>query len=225
MTGTNDGGASWSLVHDFNAPVTMVASSLTDPSTLYAAVVDTEQGGIYVSRDAHLGERSSWNKMPAPPRTVGHPWNIHALKDGSLVATFSCSQVDNVFTPSSGVFYLAPNGKEWEDRSHERMLRWTKDLTLDPNDKTESTWYVGVFNNWGAYETQLRGGLFRTTDRGATWTELTPWPGVERVDSCSVSTTEPNLVFCTTDGDGCVRMPRMQPNNHTAVYYLDCVSE
>ena len=56
------------------------------------------------------------------------------------VATFSCSQVDNVFTTSSGVFVLPPNGKEWEDRSHERMLRWTKDLALDPNDKTESTW-------------------------------------------------------------------------------------
>lgn len=85
--GTTDGGASWSLVHDFNMPVTMVACSRVDPNTLYAAVVDTEQGGIYVSHDVQLGERSSWSLMTAPPRTVGHPWNIHALKDGSLVRT------------------------------------------------------------------------------------------------------------------------------------------
>ena len=206
---STDKGASWQVLHEFGHPVTMVAASPIKPHTLYAAVVDTETGGIWISTDIDKGNSSSWSKMPAPNRTVGHPYNIHALEDGSLVATFSCSMDEktDTFSASAGVFVWPVGGSAWEDRSHPRMHKWTKDLVIDTNDKSQSTWYVGVFRNWGGSSAtdpdgtpdQLAGGLFRTTNRGKSWVEVS---NVTRVDSCAVSPSDPNLVFFTTDGEG-----------------------
>lgn len=163
-------------------------------------MVDTETGGIYISEDVQRGNGSAWRKMPSPNRTLGHAYNIHALSDGSLVATFSCSmdEAKETFTNSAGVFVWPAGATSWEDRSHPRMHYWTKDLVIDPNDKTQSTWYVGVFRNWGD-QYQAPGGLFRTTDRGRSWKELS---NVSRVDSCAISPANPDLVFFTTDGEG-----------------------
>jgi hypothetical protein len=68
---------------------------------------------------------------------------------------------------------------------------------IDPNDKAQNTWYVGVFRNWGSGY-QAPGGLFRSEDRGKSWREVS---NVTRVDSCAVSPHDPNLVFFTTDGE------------------------
>ena len=85
------------------------------------------------------------------------------------------------FYNSSGVFYLpatAPCLKDpsahcpWEDRSSPEMVYWTKELVVDPTDKSGSTWFACVFAEWGLTRrpgAPTRGGLYRTTDRGASW--------------------------------------------------------
>ena len=78
------------------------------------------------------------------------------------------------------------------------MLYWTKDITIDPTDPTQNTWYASVFSGFGGPPNGL-GGLYRTTDRGATWTKIN---SLDRVNSLAVNPTNGNEAYLTTEIDG-----------------------
>lgn len=196
-----DGGASWTLLHDFGHPVFWVAKDPQQPS-VYVSVIHYGGGGA-----AMKGGIWSYNlftgptQLPAPPRTEGHPASIVVLGDGKVACTFSGRRNANgQFTASSGVFLYDPATNTWADRSHPDMHYWTKDLVLDPSDPTQSTWYVGVFSGWGGAPNG-KGGLFKTTDRGLTWQKLTDTQ-FDRVSSLTFNPLNPHQAFLTTETQG-----------------------
>ena len=84
-------------------------------------------------------------------------------------------------------------------------MYWTKDAVADPHDKSQNTWYVCVFNGWGG-PASGKGGLFRTRDRGKTWTkiasnDLVPYR-VLNADSCAVNPARSNEMYLTTEYNG-----------------------
>jgi photosystem II stability/assembly factor-like uncharacterized protein len=203
---SSDDGASWETLKDMGKPVVWVALDPTNPRRLYAAVVSSEVGGIYVTDELDKGPTAEWRKLPAPPRTEGHPYNIRVLNDGTLVCTFSGRRVGNGFTPSSGVFVSTDGGQTWDDRSGAGMRFWTKDVVIDPNDPTQNTWYACVFFAWGPSAQTGKSGLYRTRDRGRTWqlladSSISP-TGVLNVDSCAVNPSDPNELYFATEYDG-----------------------
>ncbi|WP_437314110.1 hypothetical protein [Sorangium sp. So ce385] len=192
---SEDKGATWSLVADLGRPVIWLALDPNDPDQLYASTVNSVSGGI-----VHLdlsAPRAAPEPLPAPPRTQGHAFNVHVLKDGSIVATYSGHQPGNTrtFTDRSGVFLLPPGASAWEDRSSPEMHYWTKDIVVDPNDRTESTWYVTVFS----HDDRFFGGLYRTRDRGLTWQRISD---KVRVESCAIDPRDPDRMYMTTERDG-----------------------
>ena len=102
------------------------------------------------------------------------------------------------FTASSGVFVSTNGGISWIDRSDPGMHYWTKDITIDPHDPTQNTWYVGVFSGFGG-PPNGKGGLYRTTNRGQTWTKIN---NLDRVTSLTISPTNGNEAYLTTEEDG-----------------------
>ena len=203
---STDRGANWKTLHDFGMPVIWLVLDPRAPKRLYAAVVNSQRGGIYVTHDLDQGEKSTWTRLPAPPRTEGHPYNITVLNDGTLVCTYSGRRAPKDFTASSGVFVSSDEGKTWTDRSAPGMHFWTKDLVLDPADKTQNTWYVGVFHAWGAAARSGKSGLYRTSDRGKNWTlwadsAIAP-SGILNVESCAFDPTHPKELYFTTEYDG-----------------------
>ena len=195
---STDNGASWKVMHAFGHPVIWVAADPTDANRLYASVVSSTAGGIYVTSNLSAGTSATWTKLAAPPRTQGHAFNIDVLKDGTLVATFSGRRVGSSFTNSSGVFVSTNGGQSWSDRTGAGMQWWTKDITLDPTDPTQSTWYASVrfaYGTSGAYNT---GGLYRTTNRGLTWTKIFSSIGAE---SAAVSPVTGEM-YLATEEDG-----------------------
>lgn len=177
---SQDQGMTWELVHDFGHPVIWVAADLRTPGLLYAAVVHSTLGGIYRTMNAQLGSASTWTKMTNPPRTEGHPYSILPLKNGDLICTYSARRNNNQFTASSGVFYSTDLGATWADRSDPNMQYWTKEIVVDPADGLQNTWYAGVWSGWGGAAND-KGGLYRTTNRGATWTRLLTNSGVTSI--------------------------------------------
>jgi hypothetical protein len=172
-----------------------------DPSNanrLYAAMVNSANGGIYRTVNLNAGVSATWTMLAAPPRTQGHPYNIVVLNDGTLVATYSARIASNNFQASSGVFVSTTDGASWVDRSDAGMRYYTKDLTIDPYDSTQSTWYAGVWGEWGA--SANLGGLYRTTDRGVTWTRITT--NLKAVGSCTISPVNPDEMYVTTEDQG-----------------------
>src|SRR5262249_4454022 len=76
-----------------------------------------------------------------------------------------------------------------------------KDLVVDPYDATQSTWYAAVFSGWGGPPNRL-GGLYRTIDRGMSWTRLTDPDRMLAVESVTFSPTDPEVGFVTTETQG-----------------------
>jgi hypothetical protein len=192
-----DQGASWQTLHNFGHPVFWISLDPTNANRIYASVVHSTAGGIFVSNNIQSGASSTWTKLANPPRTEGHPAAIVVLDDGKVVCTYSGRRAPG-FTASSGVFIYDPSTLSWTDVSDPGMRYWTKDIVLDPSDATQNTWYVGVFSGWGGAPNGL-GGLYRTTDRGAHWTKIN---ALDRVTSITFSPTNANDAFLTTETNG-----------------------
>lgn len=196
---STNNGSSWSTLHDFTHPVIWLAIDPTNNDIAYASVIHSTQGGIFKTTNFSAGASSTWVKMANPPRTEGHPLNIKVLNDGSVVCTYSGRRNGSgTFTQSSGVFYSTDGGNTWSDRSHTGMYYWTKDITIDPNDASQDTWYVGVFSGWGGPPNGL-GGVYKSTNRGVNWTKIND---LDRVEQIAVHPTNPDMLYVTTEYDG-----------------------
>ncbi len=197
-------GAGFSLLHDFLHPVIWVTLDPKNSKRMYASVIHSTLGGIYVSDDIDKGASSTWKKLTNPPRTQGHAFIIQVLKNGHLVCSYSGRRTGSPlqFTASSGVFYSTDAGTTWMDRSHNNMKYWTKDLVIDPSDTSGSTWYAGVFSGWGSAVPAATGGLYRTTDKGLNWTKISSTSASYRVNSCTVNPKNPDEMYYTTETDG-----------------------
>lgn len=201
---SSDNGGSFTMLHNFGHPVIWIALDPTDPEKMYASVLHHNKqsiGGIWMTSNLSAGSASSWTKMPSPPRSNGHPFNINVLSNGDLVCSFSARKPtgSSAFTDSSGVYYYSQSASTWYDRSDQNMRFWTQDVVIDPDDATESTWYACVFQGWATSGIQGTGGLFRTTDKGISWTRI---HDNFRVNSCSFKPGSPNEMYFTTETDG-----------------------
>ncbi|MBF0538452.1 MAG: VCBS repeat-containing protein [Nitrospirae bacterium] len=202
---STDKGQNWSTLHVFGNPGYPVIWTAIDPNNtnrMYASVVHYAQGlgGIYVSSDIQNGTSSAWTQLTSPQRTQGHPYNLYVLNDATVVATFS-ARIDTTgaFTASSGVFISSNGGTTWIDRSDPAMLYYTKNLTIDPNDPTQNTWYVGTSSDWGMGNNNVRGVLYKTTNRGQTWAKIFT---ADSVESTSVNPSNPDEVYVATTTTG-----------------------
>jgi|GEM_PF-535456 len=195
---STNGGTTWQTMRNFGRVVTWVEADPTNPNRLYASVAHSTDGGIWVTNNASAGAASTWTKLANPPRTEGHAFNIKVLNDGTLVVTYSGRRTAAGFTASSGVFVSTNGGASWQDRSHSGMLYWTKDIVVDPHDATQNTWYASVFSGWGGAPNGL-GGLYKTTNRGVSWTRIN---ALDRVNSVTISPTNANEAYLTTEVEG-----------------------
>lgn len=199
---TNE-GLTWQNLHVFNHPVFWIALDPNNPNIAYASVIHYANGagvgGIYKTTNLNLLGASTWTLLPNPPRTEKHPASITVLNDGKVVCSYSGRRTSS-FTASSGVFLYSPALNSWADVSAPGMHYWTKDVVVDPNDVTQNTWYTCVFSGWGGPPNGL-GGLYKTTNRGTSWTKLTG-TAIDRATSCTFNPVNPNQLFITTEAEG-----------------------
>ena len=194
---STDKGQTWNTLHDFNHPVVWITSNPNQPNFLFAAVVHSSAGDVYRFDLNNSG--AGWTRLATPPRTQGHPFNLHVLNDGSLVATY-CARRDagGTFMGSSGVFLSTNSGGSWLDRTDSDMIYYTKDLCIDPHDVSQNTWYASVWSGWGGPPNN-KGGLYKTVDRGQHWTRIFD---SDRVSSCTIDPMDGDRIYVTTETEG-----------------------
>lgn len=202
---STNNGATWQTLHTFNHPVYWIVIDPNNPNRAYASVIHynggSGAGGIYRCDDLNNLAGSTWTLLSNPPRTEKHPASLNVLNDGTLVASYSGRRNGSgTFTASSGVFTYNPTSGNWTDVSDAGMYYWTKDVVIDPNDPSQNTWYAGVFSGWGGPPNGL-GGLYKTTNRGVSWTKLTGTT-LDRVTSCTFNPNNANEIFVTTETQG-----------------------
>jgi photosystem II stability/assembly factor-like uncharacterized protein len=181
---TTDGGENWMPVTDgqiTSASVGAVAVSESNPDTLFIGMGEScirgnimPGDGVYRSADAgktwtHVGFRES----QAISRVRIHPTN----PDIVFVASFG-----KYGAPSAerGVFKSTDGGKSWRKTLFRDEKTGAVDLSIDP--KNPDVMYAAL---WEAYRVEYQmssggpgSGLFKSTDGGETWTEITRNPGM-----------------------------------------------
>jgi photosystem II stability/assembly factor-like uncharacterized protein len=181
---TTDGGAYWENVSDGffkTAAVGALAVADSDPNVVYAGMGeccirgDVSHGdGIYRSTDAGR----TWSHLGLAETRYIARVRIHPT-DPDLVYV---AALGDIYGPSAarGVFRSRDGGKSWEQVLFHGERIGAADLSLDarnPRILYAAFWEVGR-TPWSLSSGGPGSGLFRSTDGGDSWAELTDNPGL-----------------------------------------------
>jgi photosystem II stability/assembly factor-like uncharacterized protein len=182
---STDGGQNWRPVTDGkinSASVGAVAVCEANPDVVYIGTGETQirgniqQGdGVYRSTDAgmtwaHLGLAAVQNVS----RIRVHPTNC----DVAWVGGFGVHSMAN---PDRGVYKTTDGGKNWRKTLFKSDKAGIADLALDPNNP--DVLYAAVWEawrkSWGMSSGGDDSGLWKSTDGGETWRDITSTLGLE----------------------------------------------
>jgi photosystem II stability/assembly factor-like uncharacterized protein len=181
---TTDAGTTWRPVSDKQIRTSSpgaIQIAASNPDVVYAGMGETElrgnviQGdGVYKTTDAG----KTWTSMGLEKTSTVSRIRIHpANPDIVFVAALGNPYGAN---PERGVFRSKDGGKTWERVLFRDDKTGAVDLVMDP--KNPDVLYATL---WEVFRTPHSlssggpgGGLFKTTDGGTTWTELTKNAGL-----------------------------------------------
>src|SRR5579872_5018996 len=208
---TTDGGISWRPVTDGqlkSSSVGAVAVAPSNPDIVYIGMGETElrgnimQGdGVYKSTDAgktwkHMG----LDNTQAISRVRIHPTNPDIVYVAAL---------GHPYGPNSerGVFRSKDGGQTWQKILYKDDHAGAVDLCLDPNHPDvlfAAIWDV-YRTPWSLSSGGARTGLYKSTDGGDHWTEITRNPGlpagIDGKIGVSVSGADGNRVYAIVENE------------------------
>jgi photosystem II stability/assembly factor-like uncharacterized protein len=183
---TTDGGIHWEPISDGffgTGSVGAIGLSDSDPNTIYVGMGESpirgnvsHGDGVYKSTDAgKTWKRVGLEDTRQIARVRVHPKNpdiVYVAAQG------------HVWGPNEqrGVFRSKDGGKTWERILFRSNLAGACDLVIDPNNPNilyASLWEV-YRKPWTLESGGAGSGIFKSTDGGDSWTEITRNPGMPR---------------------------------------------
>ncbi len=208
---TTDGGISWTPATDGqvgSASVGAVAMAPSDPDIVYIGMGEVQlranvlQGdGVYRSDDAG----KNWRHLGlAETHAIGRI-RIHPTDpDRAYVAALGHPFGPN---PERGVFRTTDGGETWERVLFRDERTGAVDLVMDPGDPDilyATLWQV-YRKPWRLWSGGEGSGIFKSTDGGDTWSELTRNPGLPTgvlgKITVTVSGADPNRVWANIEAE------------------------
>ena len=181
---TTDGGENWWPVTDFkitSASVGAVAVSETEPDLVFIGTGETcirgnimPGDGVYRSRDAgETWEHVGFSESDAIANIRIHPTDPNIV----YVASFGKYSVPS---EERGLFRSTDGGDTWERILFRDVRTGAVDIAIDRNNP--DVIYVALWEAFRKEYTMSSGGpgsgMFKSTDGGDTWTEITRNPGM-----------------------------------------------
>jgi photosystem II stability/assembly factor-like uncharacterized protein len=184
---TTDGGANWEPITDNSVfgtgSVGAIGICESDPNVLYVGMGESpvrgnvsHGDGVYKTMDAG----KTWKRVGLEDtRQIGrvrvHPRNPDIVYVAALGHLFGPNEQRGVFRSKDG-------GKTWEKILYRSNKAGAIDLTFDPSNA--NILYAGFWEvlrtPWSLESGGAGGGLFKSTDGGDTWTEITRNQGLPR---------------------------------------------
>jgi photosystem II stability/assembly factor-like uncharacterized protein len=184
---STDGGINWESVSDGSVfgtgSVGAIAVADSDPNTIYVGMGESpirgnvsHGDGVYKSNDAgKTWKRVGLEDTRQIPRIRVHPKNPDLVYVAAL---------GHVWGPNDqrGIFRSKDGGKTWEKVLSRGNKAGAIDLILDPSNP--NIIYAGFWEvsrkPWTLESGGPGGGIFKSTDGGDTWTELTRNAGLPK---------------------------------------------
>jgi photosystem II stability/assembly factor-like uncharacterized protein len=209
---TTDGGVTWGPVTDFqitSASVGAVAVSETNPDLVFIGMGEScIRGNIMpgdgVYRSTNGGE--SWEHMGFRESDAISKIRIHPTNPAIIyVASFGKYSAPS---PQRGVFKSTDGGDTWRKVLFRDENTGAVDISIDRNNP--DVIYAAL---WEAYRKEYQmssggpgSGLFKSTDGGESWTEITRAPGMPQEGSIgrigiSVSGGDSKRVYALVEND------------------------
>jgi photosystem II stability/assembly factor-like uncharacterized protein len=204
---TINSGTTWKPIFDEHGTGSMGA----------IAISDSDPNIIWVGTGEAIAEsHSTWGDGVYKSTDRGKTWAHMGLKDSNQIGRIVIDPQD------SNMVYIASVGHLWSSNAERGLFKttdggktWTKslfisdkvgvvDIAMDPSDR--KTLYAAAYgrirSRYSASEaTEVKilegGGIFKTTDAGATWTRLTEGLPPSRVGKIglAVALTNPNKIY------------------------------
>ncbi len=217
---TDDAGQTWRNVSDGyfkTSTVGAIALAPSNPAIVYVGTGEscmrttTSPGdGVYRSNDAG----KTWTRIGLETtehisRVVVHPTNPDVVYVAAMGDAYQPS-------PDRGIFRSRNGGKTWERVLHKSNEAGAIDLvmvTSAPNVLYAALWHARNYP-WGNRNGGPDTGIYKSTDGGDTWSEITNNPGLPKGlkgrIGLDVSQSKPDRVWAlmTAEGEGAGAWPK-----------------
>ncbi len=207
---STDGGITWQPITDkyFGGTIGSIAVSESNPNVVYVGTGEYDIRGNVSNGDGVFKSTDA-----------GKTWSYVGLRDTRQIARVRIDPRNpdivyvgaqgHVWGPNAdrGVFKSTDGGKSWRKVLFRNDSTGVSDLIIDPNDP--NTLYAAF---WQSYRTPWKlvsggagSGIFKSTDGGEHWTEITRNPGLPRGIigdiGLAMSPSKPGRVWAIVEAD------------------------